>query len=152
MNQNNSPKVWYASEKRIKSITKFVVFDDSGTLEISDKAIKFIGPIHKITISKSDIRDISLVRQNINWIAYGAMNIIALIYIKSLGWDFDTTTLIYLIIANIWGLVIGLSTKWIAITYGENGIDKTAHFASADMAGWSGILGGTKKIYDSLKK
>lgn len=70
MNQNKSPKVWYASEKRIKSITKFVVFDDSGTLEISDKAIKFIGPIHKITINKSDIRDISLVKQNINWVSY----------------------------------------------------------------------------------
>ncbi len=41
MEQNTSPKVWYASEKRIKSATKFIVFDDTGTLKIGDKTIEF---------------------------------------------------------------------------------------------------------------
>lgn len=150
MNQINSPKVWYASEKRINSITKFLVFDDSGTLEISDKTIEFKGPIYKIKINKSQVKDISLVRQKINWVIYVAVNIIGLFYIQSIGESLDMV-IIYLIIGNILGLMVGLNTKWVAITYGEDGTDKKVHFANADMAGWSGILGGTKKIYDSLQ-
>lgn len=151
MNQNKSPKVWYASEKRINSITKFLVFDDSGTLEISNKTIEFRGPKNTINIDKNNIKNISLVKQKINWVTYVISNIALLIYIKSRGVELNATVLVYFIIFNIFGFLVGMNTKWLEITYTENGADKKVYFASAGMLGWSGIFGGTKKIYDSLQ-
>lgn len=132
MNQNKSPKVWYASEEKLKSRTKFIVFDDSGVIETSDETIDFKGPIYTINISKSQIKNVALVRQKINWIMYLVVNIAVLIYIT----DLDATVLMYLIICNILGLMINMNTKWLEITYAENGIDKKIYFAGAEMLGW----------------
>jgi len=156
-----SPNVWYASEKKVKSASKFLVFNDKGSLDFSGENILFTGKKNTIQIGKSTVRGISMVSQDINWVTYIMTNILAIavyyfVFTSISHFVFtgeDVVLLIvYFLIANGFGLLVGKSTKWILVEYlDKNGNPGKAYFADGSMRGWSGIFGGTRKIYDLIR-
>lgn len=155
MNQQYFPEAWYASEEKIKTPFKFIVFDDRGSLMISESSLEFNGEKHDIQIDKSNIRDIAISRQNINWVIYLIFDILTIVFIIvfSLLTGINIIVLIMLLLVlNGFGLLVGLSTKWIHIEYiSQNNTLERAYFADGSMYGWAGLLGGTKKMFNSVK-
>lgn len=151
MTQPNFPKVWFASEQRVKSPTKFLVFDDRGPLDVSSEGIEFRGKRGSISISGSAIRDISISRQKLNWVTYLIVNALLVVYFL-----LTSTTIAFmlwiLILGNGFGVLVSLSTKWVVVEYsGQDGILKKVHFADGSAFGWSGLFGGTLGIYREIR-
>lgn len=149
MTRQNFPNILYASKEKINSASKLVIFDDRGTLDISSGGLKFSGKKNNIQINK--INNISIVKQKINWITYFILNVLILLCFLFIGINIFFL-IILLIISNGVGLLIGSSTKWILVEYFDQ--DKTlkkAYFADGSMFGWSGLFGGTQKIYETIK-
>jgi hypothetical protein len=65
------PNVWYATPDRAASLTKLVVFDDSGSLEVSPQECTFSG---KRGILDLDNSTVSLARQRLPWVTYALLN------------------------------------------------------------------------------
>jgi len=151
MTQNKFPSVWYASEEKIKSASKLVVFDDRGSLDISGANIQFTGKKNNIQINKSAVKNISITRQKINWITYLIVNVLSIVYFIFTGMNI-IFLIILLVIGNGFGLLINSSTKWVLIEYlNQNRNLRKAYFANGSMFGWSGLFGGTQKIYDFIR-
>jgi hypothetical protein len=146
------PKIWYASEKKFNAKFKQIVFDDNGSLEISNINFIFKGKKDNIKINRSKIKNISIINQKMNWISYlivtfilvlfsflNKYNLIVLFFVIIIGWGF--------------GILINHSTKWIQIGFIDNNNKlKKVYFANGSNNGWSGIFGGTQKIYDSINQ
>jgi len=149
--------VWYASEKRAKDSFKLFVYDDLGTLEIKPGQINFVGRNH--TLSIDNVRHISLMRQTWNWNMYLLVNILLLPVCFFLYWflnpviGIEVRTIIVVVVAvNLLGLLVGVSTKWVEIEHGSSvGSVCRSYFADGSRKGWSGIFGGTRKLYESLR-
>ena len=151
MTQNKFPNVWYASEEKIKSASKLVVFDDRGSLDISGANIQFTGKKNNIQINKSSVKNISITRQKINWITNLIVNVLLIFYFMFMGMNI-IFLIILLAIANGFGLLIASSTEWVLIEYlDQNRNLRKVYFADGSMFGWSGLFGGTQKIYDPIK-
>ena len=154
---NNSDvlkNIWYASEKRALSSSKLLVYDDTGSLEIADDELIFLGSEKQIVFDQ--IQSISLSRQRCNWIAW-IFSLILILPIYWLGYLLFNTLFnqgdlfIYLCsVCVVLGLFIGFKTKWVVLDYKIPG-----HFtgrAYLARSGWSGIFGGTKHLFEYLKK
>ena len=120
MNQTKYQPVWFSDEKRSRSITKMLVFDDTGVLTLGQDSLKFTGRKLKLHISR--IQQISLARQRINWGMYLILNALSILYLIFLsaqlseGFPFFIWIPI-LLVANLFGLVIGYNTKWVKVEY-----------------------------------
>jgi hypothetical protein len=150
MAEKTFSSIWYASEQKIKSISKLIVYDEKGQLDIDEKNIVFSGNKSTIKMEIGRITNITLARQSINWIIYLIMNLIFLPFLAcSLG---IIPAILLLIIVNIPGLMIGWNTRWTLIEYqDEKGNQEKAYFADGSGFGWGGLFGGTGKLYNSLK-
>jgi len=42
--------------------------------------------------------------------------------------------------------------KWVKVEYEEGGVLATASFADGNMLGWSGIFGGTRRIFEAINR
>jgi hypothetical protein len=146
--------VWYASERRIKSPTKLIVYDDKGTLSTEKDTLVFRGGKNTFAIPLRNIQSMGLARQTISWVIYliliGAMGLEG-VYLIHLGIT-PTLAVLLLLFAVAWGLIIGYSTQWVVITYEEQNYGiKKAYFAQGEKKGWGGIFGGTQEMYTKLK-
>jgi hypothetical protein len=157
------PNVWYATPERAASLTKLVVFDDSGSLEVSPQECTFSG---KREILDLDTCTVSLARQRLPWVTYALMNAllvpVLLLYVWSLlsagldltsGWSLVGVAAVLGVMAaaNGLGLLVGISTPWVLVEYkDEHGQVRRAYFADASGFGWGGIFGGTKRMYQAL--
>lgn len=157
------PNVWYATPDRAASLTKLVVFDDSGSLEVSPQGSIFSGKRGMLDLG---IRTVSLSRQRLPWVTYGLTNAMLVPVLLLFVWfllssRFDLTgdlyfTAVAVIIvvmaaANVLGLLVGISTPWVLVEYKDkHGQARRAYFADASGFGWGGIFGGTKRMYQAL--
>ena len=134
--------VWYASERKAKSATKFLAFDDKGTFEITKTFLNFTGRKTSFKIEKESIKNMCLVRQTINWVVYLVFNLFFIL----------TGQIFILLIADVIGLLIALNTKWVCITYLQGTETKNIYIADNSSFGWGGIFGGTRKMFQIVKK
>jgi hypothetical protein len=150
------PEVWYASEKKANRPFKLIVYDDKGSMDITNRVIhfkgKFKGYNNDILIKKRNINKVKMSPQRINWIIYLIINIILMTYFFCFFNNFIIIiiNIIILAIMDGFGLWVAKSTKWVVIEYLENNTMKQVWFANGSKLGWSGIFGGTKKIYESI--
>tara|TARA_Y100000310_G_scaffold337415_1_gene424434 strand:- start:792 stop:1253 length:462 start_codon:yes stop_codon:yes gene_type:complete len=148
----NFPEIWYASEEKFNARFKQIVFDDNGSLEISNINFIFTGKKDNIQINRSNIKNISIINQKINWISYLIVTLILILF--SFLMKYNLIVLFFVIIIG-WGFgfLINHSTKWIQVEYiDKNNKLKKVYFANGSKNGWSGIFGGTQKIYDSINQ
>lgn len=145
--------VWFATQDRIQSKRKGIVFDDTGTLQVTTDNLSFVG--RKYNIHVSHIHNVSLVQQRIPWVTYIVVNILALVPMAVYTAQVPTLSVMYilsLVLLNLAGILIGRSTKWALVVYKDGDqISRCAYFADGSLFGWRGIFGGTKELYQVLK-
>jgi len=145
--------VWYASETRMKIFSKVIVFDDRGALLISPESLEFHGNKNHIQISRTSINGISFTRQEVNWTSYLIVNVVTILFFMLF---LPVMALIHLtvilLVAGILSYLIVLNTIWVLIEYrDQDSRVKQAFFADGSQCGWSGIFGGTKRLYWSIR-
>jgi hypothetical protein len=154
--EQNFSSVWYATPEKVESITKLIVLSDRGSLAISPGEVHYQG--RKLTLSIQKIARVSLERQRIPWVSYIIANI-ALVAYWAILFSGRLNDVIFvgflamaLLAANLLGLLVGVSTKWILIEYeDESGQTQRAYFAEGSMFGWGGILGGTTRLFNAIE-
>lgn len=150
--------VWYASERRAKSVTKLLVYDEIGRLECAEGVFDFVSA--GLHISMDRIESIDVVRQRPNYviyliglavlapITYGIAWLSPLQYEQLLGISLEVLVAIMFLILSLLGMLVGLSTKWVRIRHlSEDGEVVHSYFADGNKRGWSGIFGGTSELY-----
>jgi hypothetical protein len=147
--------VWCASESRLRSRSKVLVYDDVGTLTIDGGAAEFRGP--KLNFALSDLEEPQLVRQSMPWIAYLAANVLLLpahaivVFVLQSLLKLDAWRLYFafVLLCNALGLLVGFSTMWVRIS-GKSNTGKQSNFfvADASQRGWGGIMGGTRRLLE----
>ena len=153
---NNSKKIeniWYATEQRALNTSKFLVYDDKGTLEMKDNKLFFLGSKGKLDFDQ--IQNIFLSRQRWNWKMW-LLGLLLFSPIYYLGYlllgalyDIGDIFILFFIACIVTGLTIGFMTKWIIVEY-KNPEGNTIRSYLAK-AGWPGILNGTKSLFQYLK-
>ena len=148
-------QVWYSSETRAKSRTKFIVFDDVGTLMAEQARLEFRGRVHHIEIAP--VATPLLVAQHLNTVTHViALGVSALIVVPTLA----------ILVQNLWVIGVGLltllavdgagillgRTKWILIR-GRNpdGTEVNCYFADGSALGWGGKFGGTRRMFNAIQ-
>ncbi len=111
--------IWFASEKRALSASKFLVYDDQGSLEVDGDKLIFLSSKERLIFDQ--IQDISLSRQRWNWITWilGLLIILPIYFVcylffsALLNWG---DIFIYLCLACVVvGIFMGFKTKWIIL-------------------------------------
>lgn len=145
--------VWYATPEKIESMTKFLVFNDRGSLDVLPDEIQYRGK--KVTVSMRKVIAVSLTSQRIPWVTYAIMNVAVIAYHAVMYSDKLNLGVMagILVAANLLGLVICASTKWVMVEYqDESNQSQKAFFADGSTLGWGGILGGTTGLYRAIKE
>jgi hypothetical protein len=165
--------IWYATPERIESMTKFVVFSDRGSLDVFPDRIEYKGK--ESAVSMRSVTAVSLTGQQIPWVTYAIVNVpvvgcLAAVMVMMAGlfdavWDeinagmrvaliaAMVATIIIMIAAFLFGLLIAASTKWVAVEYqDESNQSQKAYFADGSLLGWGGIFGGTRGLYHRIKQ
>ena|SRR3972149_3180358 len=155
MSRNLFQQVWFADEKRNRSIKKLLVFTDRGSLEVEPDFVLFSG--RKLKLKISNIKNVSLARQRIGWIPYLIMNVLLIVWFGFLTITrpdvYSFSFLLPLLLgANAFSLIVAYSTKWVRVEYSDDVKRITqAYFADGSLWGWGGLFGETKKMYQMLK-
>ena len=139
--------VWYAGKDRIESVTKFIVFDDRGTLSVAPGRLRYAGRKHKFDIA--DVLDVSMVKQRVNWVTYVFTVGIASVYLLLQGYSPIAVVLIMAVAVGL-GVLIGANTKWVRVTWRGAGGTHEAYFADGALLGWGGLLGGTTRLFNAI--
>jgi hypothetical protein len=156
MKKQSFPNIWFADEKRNRSITKMMAFNARGSLEIEPDFLEFKG--QKIKFRISNVKQVSITRQQIPWIQYLIMNIIMIVYFVLIAKNLPPVDyllpfmLSLLLVANAFGLIVGYSTKWVKVEYADDNNETCRVFlADGSSFGWGGVFGGTENLYQSIK-
>jgi hypothetical protein len=139
--------VWYAGRDKIESVTKFIVFDDRGTLKLDPGALRYAG--RKQTLEMRDIVDVSMVKQRVNWVTYVITVSIASVYLLFQGFSPIAIALIMAVAVGL-GALIGANTKWVRVTWRHGDGTKEAYFADGSLLGWGGLFGGTTRLFNAI--
>lgn len=145
--------VWYATPKKIESIIKLIAFNDRGSLEIQPDQIHFRGKKFDVTIA--ELLAVSLKRQQIPWVSYAIINVAAVVFlaVRHSPIQYLAAMVAILLFADVLGLLVGISTKWIMVEYRDSTDEpQRAYFADGSAFGWGGIFGGTTRLYRQLRK
>ncbi len=155
--------VWLSDESHTKSLVKWISFVDCGNLNIGPERLTFQGKNNALSIKY--ITQIGLVRQKYPWLSSIVLHgtlltlyLFALLISLHLFADQSSRLSLFTIFCLIQilptslGVAMFLGTKWVEIEYKDEE-DKICHIYLADGGwnGWSGILGGTKEIYQTLR-
>lgn len=157
MSFESSP-VWYASDRRARSVHKVVVYDDIGSLIVRPNVIEFRGAQARLTISP--VERLDRARQSWNWVVYLLANL-AMSPVYALWWYLIAwfagepgKYVVFSVVAlNLLGLAIGQSVTWIIAT-GRDGAGQPVRvwFASGENRGWAGIFGATRRLYQQAQQ
>ena len=139
--------VWYAGKDKIESVTKFIVFDDRGTLTVAPGRMRYAG--RKNSLDITDVLDLSLVKQRVNWVTYVITVSIASVYLLFQGFSPIAVVLIMAVAVGL-GVLIGANTKWVRVAYRAGAGTKEAYFADGSLLGWGGLLGGTTRLFNAI--
>ncbi|MCI0394936.1 MAG: hypothetical protein L0332_20790 [Chloroflexi bacterium] len=141
--------VWYASEARVQSVTKLVVFSDRGSLEIRPNGLRFDGNEHHFDIPH--IRRIMLTHQRLPWLTYLFTNLALLLLLLPTVWfvtpylersipELVLFILSAFIVSNFLGMSVGWSTRWLLVEYEDEQANlNRAYFADGSLLGWGGF-------------
>jgi hypothetical protein len=142
--------IWYAGEKKIKSKWKLTVLDDKGRLEITEAELRFFGKRNNFVLQKASIRGFSFIRQELNRGTYVLVNLFFLAYYQIA--DLSLLALVsVVVIGNGLGLLVNYNTHWVKIDYVDSKQQLSSrYFADGGFLGWSGLLGGTKRLLEEL--
>jgi len=149
--------VWYASPRRARSRTKWLVYDDVGTLSVEGAQFSFEG--NSTRLDRQIVESAVLTRQRVNIVSYLLVCLAALLPYSLIAYGahllFHVRVIVVLSacysVVPI-GLSIGLSTKWIRVTFSsEQGEPGEAYFADGGSQGWRGILGGTRRVFREIR-
>jgi hypothetical protein len=144
--------VWYATPEKVQSMTKFIVFSDRGTLDVLPGGLQYHGK--KVSLSMPKVVAVALTRQQIPWLTYVIVNIAMVVYFAvTYANRLNLGVLVGILVgANLFGILIGASTKWVMVEYqDEANQQRKAYFADGSLLGWGGILGGTAGLYHALE-
>jgi hypothetical protein len=139
--------VWYASKDKIESVTKFIVFDDRGTLAVAPGRLRYAGRKHAFDIA--DILEVGMVKQRVNWVTYVVTVSIASVYLLFQGFSPIATALIMALAVGL-GALIGANTKWVRVSYRGGDGTEEAFFADGSLLGWGGLFGGTTRLFNAI--
>ncbi len=146
--------VWMATEAKVASRSKLLVFDDRGALTAEGEHLGFRG--QKCTISLRVLDRPTLVSQTWNsiaclWVAIATVAVLALFYMAFGGPSSPWLVVVLFVVFAGFGIVIGRSTKWVQVKgIDDGGASVTYCFADGRAMGWSGIFGGTRALQVSL--
>ncbi len=159
--------VWFSTEKKAESTMKLIVYEDKGKIKTTDKSISFTGNKESLRIDRKNIAKIELGNQKPAWvpIIIGALiNLIIFLPINLVMYAvaefaglpiiFYMTLLVTVLVLSfvvIMPVAIMKKTKWVKISYREEGKEKKAYFSDGSRLGWGGILGGTEELYQKLR-
>ncbi len=155
MEQNSFLNIWFADEERRRGITKMLAYKDKGSLKIEKDYLEFEG--RRLRFRISNINRTSIARQQLPWLSYLLVNILLIIYLLIFRGVFAAQIppaywILLLLVSNVFGIVVGYSTKWMKIEYtDEQNMPRSAYFADGSSRGWGGIFGGTEKLYREIK-
>ncbi len=138
--------VWYAGRDKVESVTKFIVFDDRGTLTVAPGRLRYLG--RKNSLDIADVLDVSTVKQRVNWVTYVITVSIASVYLLFQGFSPTAIALIMAVAVGL-GALIGANTKWVRVTWRHGG-GKEAYFADGSLLGWGGLFGGTTRLFNAI--
>jgi hypothetical protein len=148
---NHFSSVWYATPRRVESITKLIVFDDQGSLDVSEDSFEFRGRKLKFVVQR--ILRVTLTSQRIPWTTYLILNVVVFAFLLLSSRTSLEVTIVLLAVANLFGLLIGKCTRWVEVEYeGESEEPQRAYFADGSALGWGGIFGGTRRLYRALAR
>jgi len=145
--------IWYATEKRARSATKLMVYDDTGRIVSSGGKLEFQGSLYHITLDS--IKSISLASQRWNWVAWIIMFLVMIpsafagyVLLEKL-FGLGKHFFIFCVACVILSFLIGVCPDtWIKIDHaGPEGKTVASYFACA---GWRGRFGRTKKLFHQL--
>jgi hypothetical protein len=146
-------QIWYATPGRARSRSKWLVYDDVGTLSIDGTQFSFQG--NSTRLERQILESAVLTRQRVNIVTYLLVCLVAFLPYALIAYGvhliFHVPVIIVLVacysVVPI-GLGIGLSTKWIRIRFSsEQGEPGEAYFADGGSQGWRGIFGGTRRVF-----
>jgi hypothetical protein len=150
-------RIWYATPGRARSRTKWLVYDDVGTLSVEGAQISFEG--NSIRLDRQIVESAVLTRQRVNVVTYLLVCLVAFLPYALIAYGVHLVFHVPVIIVFIGcysvvpiGLGIGLSTKWIRVTFSsEQGEPGEAYFADGGSQGWRGIFGGTRRVFSEIR-
>lgn len=156
--------VWFASEERVRSASKVLVFDDKGVLRATKDGLRFDG--RKQQWNLNNIQRVSLVTQQFPWKTYLVIDaaIVAVFFLQvavaaatgeltGIGQILGALvgSMFMLLVVNGLGLFIAHQMKWIRIDHRDDaGHPSASFFAASSGMGWGGIFGGTEQLYARL--
>jgi hypothetical protein len=146
--------VWYASEAKVRSRSKFIAFDDTGTINLFADAIVFRG--RRTRVEVLNVAEPRLVRQSWPWTSFIIVNLVVLpahlFFLGALRVGILPWLPILIIGVNALAASLGRSVKWVVATGRmDGGVVARCYFADGSAFGWGGVFGGTKRLHRSLR-
>lgn len=151
--------VFISSEKRAKSLVKFVAYDSTGKLTVNANEIAYQGSNMHFTIDRKRIKSISLVRQRFDWVSFifGSILIAGINFYYPFNFTrstviASTSSVIFTTFFIVFYLFFMLNYKWVLISHNTSGKEEKIYIANSSNFGWGGILGGTEALFMQLSK
>jgi hypothetical protein len=139
--------IWYASDSRARSCFKLLVRDDRGALRLRGATLEFVG--RRFRIYADSVLALDLVTQRGNWPLH-ILGITLLLAALTLRGFFPAVSATVVIAVFLVALAVGRATKWVRVKYAAPHGSEFAWFCDGSMFGWSGIFGGTARLYETL--
>lgn len=143
--------VWQASAEYLRRQFKWVLYQDSGQMELSPGLLRFQGQRRSVIIA--NIRAVSLERQTIPWLniavaiglPFGALY---LGVFNNFHWG-DPLSVGVVAAISVFYFVSAGPVMWIRVDYEDDvGNGGQAYFLAG---GFSRFLGGTRRLYEEIK-
>jgi hypothetical protein len=145
---------WYATPNRARSVTKWIVYDDVGTIDVRNGQVSFQGK--KLRLEWGTVTDVILTRQRVNWVSHLIVAVASLpMYLLiafALNRMFSVPMSNVLMVCYLFVALAPLigSTKWIRVSFGaQKGVPSEAWFADGGFLGWRGNTG---RLFDEIRQ
>lgn len=153
MSGSNSFDIWYATDRKFAASFKTPPYSDTGVLKQgSSGLLEFVGS--KSTLKMQDVTAIQMTAPPFPFIQFAIVNTLLIGFSALTIWPsgdaFRTAvSLAFIVLSNVFLLIL-FRKKWIEIRYKIGAQPRNAYFFDASSLGWGGMLGGNKKIFQSL--
>jgi len=141
--------IWLASNKRARSIFKFIVYDEQGTLILSNFRLEYKGA----SLVSGRIVSSEFAYQAINWpLHLAAWALFLLLRLDDSGHLPSIQKLllyfgIYLVIVSFI-----FSLRWVKVVVGlKDGTQREIYVCDGRFFGWGALLGRNRSLYSRIK-
>ena len=145
--------IWYSDEKRMNSIWKLVVMEDTGILKIDQDYLIFTG--NKSDLKITDVTRTFITKQKPNYGAHFISWLICTIVIGytylSVIYSMEFFLLFMAIIIILYPVsLFGFRVYWIGIEYKRKGMRERVYFTDGSAFGWKNFLKGPDVLFNNL--